>query len=393
MKRVYLCGHTGSNNRGCEAIIRSTISVLRDSGVDDCQLFSYNAEHDRRRGLDEVVPISSYEYSPKIVRGIYRYLLNDPVKVHKDAYQKIIRKGMPDYLVCVGGDTYCFAHPYGNYAINYTGQKHRIPTVLWGCSIDERILTNDTLKQDIQKYSYILARESLTYEILKQCVKPEQTLLLACDPAFHLESRKTELPAVFGEGDTIGINLSPYFVSRNEGEMILQNVHNLIRYILEETDFGVCFIPHVFSYEKADQDIEVLDCMYEKYMDEPRIGFLRNDLSCTQIKYVISRCRFFIGARTHSMIAAYSTGVPALALSYSIKSLGIAKDIFGTNDGYVLSKAAMEKSDCLKDTFVQNIMRKEQKIRSIYDSVMPAYKQGIIEAAKKIFTKSIEKKA
>lgn len=392
MKRVYLCGHTGSNNRGCEAIIRSTVNILRESGVNDCRLFSYNVEHDKRRKLDEIVPISPYKYSHKIIRGIYRYILKNPVKVHKDAYKRIIKKGKPDCLVCVGGDTYCFAHPYGNYAINHTGQKYQISTILWGCSIDERILTNDTLKQDIQKYRHIVARESLTYDILKQCVTTEQTLWQACDPAFHLESKETELPPVFATGDTVGINLSTYFINRNEGEMICRNVQTLISYLLEETNFNICFIPHVFSYEKKDQDIEVLNSMYEQYMDEPRIGFLNKDLSCTEIKYVISKCRFFIGARTHSVIAAYSTGVPALALSYSIKSLGIAKDIFGTNEGYVLSKASMEKSDCLKDTFVRNIMQKEEDIRSVYKMVMPAYKQSIIEASSEIFSNGTGKK-
>ncbi len=394
MKRVYLCGHTGSNNRGCEAIVRSTIDVLLQSGVTDCRLFSYNAEDDRKRKLDEVVSIHPYEYQPKIIRGLYKYLLKDPVRAHRNAYKKILKKGTPDCLVCIGGDTYCFAHPYANYAINDAGQLHQIPTVLWGCSIDGKALTNDELKADIQKYQHIVARESLTYDLLKQCVTPDQVLWKACDPAFHLESKETELPSVFAAGDTIGINLSPYFIKNNskEEKMIFQNVQNLIRYILDETSYNICFIPHVFSYEKKDQDIAVMDRFYEQYTDEPRIGYLNQDLSCTEIKYVISHCRFFIGARTHSVIAAYSTGVPTLALSYSIKSLGIAKDIFGTNDGYVLSKAAMESGDCLTDVFVQNIMQKEEEIRSVYEKVMPEYKQSIINVANEIFTGVSERK-
>lgn len=46
-----------------------------------------------------------------------------------------------------------------------------------------------------------------------------------------------------------------------------------------------------------------------------------------QIRYVISKCHSFIGARTHAVISAYSTCVPAIALGYSIKSKGIAKDL------------------------------------------------------------------
>ena len=61
-----------------------------------------------------------------------------------------------------------------------------------------------------------------------------------------------------------------------------------------------------------------------------------NDKNCMEIKGIISKCRFFIGARTHSTIAAYSTCVPTLAVGYSIKARGIARDIFGTEDNYVV---------------------------------------------------------
>ena len=42
------------------------------------------------------------------------------------------------------------------------------------------------------------------------------------------------------------------------------------------------------------------------------------------------------GARTHAVIAAYSSGVPTLALGYSVKAKGLAEDIFGVDTPYVL---------------------------------------------------------
>lgn len=387
MKRIILCGHTGSDNRGCEAIVRSTIGILNEVGLGDNSLYSYAVEQDKKRNLDKIVTIKPYKYPHKIFRGIYRYILKNPVKSHIIAYEKIVNRESPDWMFCIGGDTYCFARPYSTYAINRVSQRHNIPTVLWGCSIDESIFKNDVLKRDIQKYKHIVTREPLTYEILKQCVKPEQTLWQACDPAFRLESKECELPAVFKTGDVVGINLSPYFIKNNtkEDEQVFQNVKNLIQYLLEKTDLNICFIPHVFSFEKENQDFAVIKRFYEQYEKEERVGFLNQDLSCTEIKYVISRCRFFIGARTHTMIAAYSTGVPALALSYSIKSLGIAKDIFGTNEGYVLAKAELQKRDCLTDTFLNEIVKREEEIRLIYQKVMPEYKQSILDVARKIF--------
>lgn len=387
MKNVYLCGHTGSNNRGCEAIIRSTVKILNSCGVENCRLLSYSPDDDKNMHLDAIVSVDSYKYSPKIVRGVYKYVLRDPVRAHAEAHQRVVKNGKAACLLCVGGDTYCFENYYGNYGINKAGNKYKIPTVLWGCSVNERVLTNEFLKADIRKYKYIVARESLTYDILKQCVTDDQVLRLACDPAFLLDIIETELPSVFEKGDTVGINLSPYFIKDSDGEsgMIFKNVTNLIRYLLEKTSYNICFIPHVFDYKKENQDIRVINRFYEQFSNEPRIGFLKKDLSCTEIKYVISKCRFFIGARTHSVIAAYSTGVPTLALSYSIKSLGIAKDIFGDYEGYVLSEADMRAKECLTDAFV-DIMSKENAIRETLTDFMPQYKQSIINTASEIFS-------
>lgn len=40
----------------------------------------------------------------------------------------------------------------------------------------------------------------------------------------------------------------------------------------------------------------------------------------------------FAGARTHSTIAALSSGVPTLSFAYSIKATGINRDLFGHTD-------------------------------------------------------------
>ena len=100
---------------------------------------------------------------------------------------------------------------------------------------------------------------------------------------------------------------------------------------------NICLIPHVYNIEKNLEDIRMLKPVYEKFKSTGRISIVDKELSCTQLKYIISKCRFFIGARTHSTIAAYSTGVPTLVLGYSIKSRGIAKDLFGNEKDYAIS--------------------------------------------------------
>lgn len=76
------------------------------------------------------------------------------------------------------------------------------------------------------------------------------------------------------------------------------------------------------------QDDRIISNLIKEKYHSDRISILdSNSLNYCQIRFVISKCRCFIGARTHSVISAYSTCTPAIALGYSIKSKGIAKDL------------------------------------------------------------------
>ena len=60
-----------------------------------------------------------------------------------------------------------------------------------------------------------------------------------------------------------------------------------------------------------------------------RLFLVPRGLNASQTKWVIGQCKVFIGAKTHSKIAAISSNVPTLFIAYSQKARGMAKDIFG----------------------------------------------------------------
>ena len=86
MKHIYLCGHTGSQNRGCEAIIRSTAQIFRDIGVDNITVFTFDEEADQRCGLGQVTSLCPYP-SLSMPKHVYSYarrkLLSDGVWGHR----------------------------------------------------------------------------------------------------------------------------------------------------------------------------------------------------------------------------------------------------------------------------------------------------------------------
>ena len=92
-------------------------------------------------------------------------------------------------------------------------------------------------------------------------------------------------------------------------------------------------IPH--AVQNGNDDRDPLKELYAAFQDSGRVCLIK-DQSASQLKSIISLCSSFIGARTHAVIAAYSSGVPTLALGYSVKAKGLAEDIFGVDTPYVL---------------------------------------------------------
>ena len=143
------------------------------------------------------------------------------------------------------------------------------------------------------------------------------------------------LPKGFIDKNTIGINVSPLVENREKKKgIVYSNFKNLIQNILDTTNCAVALIPHVVW--ESNDDRTILKKLYNEFKDNERVIMIE-DCNCMQLKGYISRCRFFIGARTHATIAAYSTFVPTLVLGYSIKSRGIATDLFGSDENYVIS--------------------------------------------------------
>ena len=149
----------------------------------------------------------------------------------------------------------------------------------------------------------------------------------------------------------------------------MNSYYELIENILNKTDMNIVLVPHVMN----NADLSVLKKLYLKYENSGRVILIDNELlNAAQLKYIISRCRFYIGARTHSTIAAYSSCVPTLVLGYSIKSIGIARDIFGREDNYVISVSKVKDKYELSNAF-KWIMKNEDAIREHLEEYMPMY--------------------
>mgnify|MGYP000204271813 FL=1 len=69
-----------------------------------------------------------------------------------------------------------------------------------------------------------------------------------------------------------------------------------------------------------------------------------------------------------------STCVPTLVLGYSVKSRGIAKDIFGSYENYVLPINQINEETDVQKSFMY-ILNNYSKIKFILENTIPSYKE------------------
>ena len=362
--------HGGSGNHGCEAIVRSSVKLIGK----DVTLFSNNVDEDIKAGLNDSCAIDVAE--KPIVQCSFSYLkalfksrvLGEQKAFDELVFQHIIDKAKKfDYFLSIGGDNYCYDTPEYIYLVNRMIDEAGVKRVLWGASvepdnIDERML------QDLRGYDKIWARESLTYEAL-QAKGLTQTFLLP-DPAFVLDRKNLPLPDGFMEGNTVGINVSPMIIGYEKDKgMALQNYVALVRYIIERTNMQVALIPHVVWNHNDDR--KPLQQLYDMFKDSGKIVMI-DDHNAEELKGYIARCRFMVVARTHASIAAYSMQVPTLVVGYSVKARGIAKDIFGTEEHYVIPVQSLKNETDLLEGF-KWMVGHEKEIKQHYAVLMPQY--------------------
>jgi colanic acid/amylovoran biosynthesis protein len=110
-------------------------------------------------------------------------------------------------------------------------------------------------------------------------------------------------------------------------------VEKMIDSFIREKGASVALVSHVQTEQLADGpgegDDYVCRLLFERFKAKypGQLFFAGADFNSGQVKHVIAQCDFFIGSRMHACIAALSQGVPAVAISYSDKFVGVLETI------------------------------------------------------------------
>ena len=374
--KYFLFNHEGSKNHGCEAIVRGSMNIIENSDEKaEFVLSSYNPSDDKIINNITVKAAKTRALTKveKLIAAVDLKINNSETYALQKMYSPIVSDAEDcDVCLSVGGDTYCYGDNHGIQVLTRELKKRGKKTVLWGASIGAEDLSERKL-ESLRDFDAIFTREPITYELLKENGANDNIYLFS-DPAFCMERVEVEPIDGFTRENTLGFNISPLVASGDPRKKEI--AEDFLRFVFESTTMKVLLVPHVV--EENNNDYDFMKPIFEKFEHTGRIAILPPDLEARQYKGYIAGTRFFVGARTHSTIAAYSSGVPTIALGYSVKARGIAKDIFG-EEKYVLDIKAMTDYEELRDEFLK-LLENENEIRRDLMKSIPLRMRSAMEA-------------
>ncbi|KKH29920.1 MULTISPECIES: polysaccharide pyruvyl transferase family protein [Methanosarcina] len=371
-----LAGNGPYDNRGCEAIVRGTVKILRHYYNDPTFLCVSNfktQEQFERQSREESDPAIVHKKTNKRQSKFdLNWLVRLPLRnMYPKSYKNWIYKEMIPYIensnfvLSIGGDNYSLDYgiPRSFTYLDDIVLERRKPLIIWGASVGpfEKIPEYERyMKKHLQNITGIFARESTTVEYLER-IGVTDNVFRTADPAFLMDASEPKFGNEFEiETDSIGINLSPLmknYVNNGDLESWIKTAAGIVDQILKKTDSTIYLIPHVTNYDSNDylflkEVKERIKTAKEKVILIPPI------YDASETKWIISKMKFFAGARTHSTIAALSSGVPTLSFAYSMKANGINKDIFGHNNYCINPREltlenAIEKFELMTENYTE----------------------------------------
>lgn len=395
--RFYFSGQRTFGNRGCEAIVRSTVAMLNKKFSDvEVLVPSDDIVRDEKQwpeaGQHGVRFVDAY--LPAHTRP-WTHLQRLPLPALKQAgwpfpFPKKVRDEIKscDAVLSVGGDNYSLDYrlPSLLMGIDRLAMDLGKPVIVWGASVgpfEREPHFLPAIRNHLEKMALIAVRESISYEYLTVTLGLSNVIQMA-DPAFTLAKQSVDITSFWpkaASNGVIGLNISPLIERYKRGTQDLRA--ETIKFIRDAASkgYGVLLVPHVVPLDGGQNNndaIYMAGILEELKMLSNAVTIMPASFNASEIKYVISQLRYFMGARTHATIAALSSGVPTLSIAYSVKAKGINRDLLGDRP-VVLPTPELTASSLMAglDYLIEN----EEYIRYSINCKLPLWCSRIEDAA------------
>lgn len=353
-----------NHNLGCQALSWSMFSFLENIAKELNSKFDYIV-FDRSINEKSVAKMCT---ACGIARNRIKVILGSTPKLYKVKQNTAFVRAVKEcdcVIDITQGDS--FSDIYGKKRF-YTWtiekrivQKLGIPLILgpqtYGPFLDRRC--EKFAAKVISGAEQVISRDDISTKYLESI--SQRDVVAGIDVAFLLPYQRREISN--NERINIGINPSGLIWQKfgRESEKLnlsyktnyREYMEGLLDYICNENKYNIFIVPHVTSDEK------VADWIKKRY---PEVQVFSMFEYATEAKNVIASMDCFIGTRMHATIAAMSSGVPVIPVSYSRKFEGLYSTL---NYKYCVSLESMETEECLNRTIEYlksvDILKHDQK--------------------------------
>ena len=247
----------------------------------------------------------------------------------------------------------------------------------------------------LSKADLLLSRDRLSTDFLKSEL-PDKEIKSYVDVAFYLPFKRHDNH--LAPGVNVGINISQTLWNipcDNKIELTCSYkdaVYSTINHLLSKGCI-VHIVPHVVDADNHEENEYYLSYRIWEEFNNPNVRLAPLFLSPVDAKSYISALDMFIGARMHACIAAFSSGVPVLPMSYSRKFEGLFDTTLGYKHIFNLTKMT-DVNQLIKkvDEMMDNRSQIGECIRNINETVVAENISGIKDSIKSILASLISRK-
>jgi colanic acid/amylovoran biosynthesis protein len=369
---IFIAEEIPSLNKGEAAILHGMMVSFKKIKNLKVSMLSFNQSADKKRYKNvEIIP---FPYQGLLAMGklkillygiffslnlsvfcyLYFFLRRNSLKIMKNkiwrayADADILIFGHDALLESFGGKKtirQLFTFIFTYWQIILVKKFLKKPVVIYGASIGEysNKLVEFLAKKSLKTVDLITLREEFSYNYLK-ALGVDSKAHLTADFAFLMPpATKKRINKIISmekinlDRRLVGFTVSkelyqftfPELDDKSRYEKYIELKAMVIDFIIKDFNADVILIPH--SFKKNKEDKIVLEDIYERAKNKNNIKLIAREYSPQELKAVIGLCDLFIGERTHSNIAAVSSGVPTISISepLSHRNNGILGKIIG----------------------------------------------------------------
>lgn len=385
MRRTYklILAHCAveNGNRGCVALTFSTIYIIKklmeEKGF-KCEFYLLNSGHHENRKYilqSGGVELEYYAISNIVPMGIVG-ILKPMIKI-KDTLTTLKLYKQADAILDIGAgdsftDIYGQRRFYSIYTQHRVGAFYKLPYCLLPQTIGPFNNPNIRKKavKEIKRVKCVLTRDKQSYDYVRK-IAPGKEVTECIDVAFFMPYEREH----FQEGYIhVGLNISALLwhggYTRNNQFGLKTDYQHLVRsiinYFLTINGVKLHLVPHVVGGERhIENDFAVSYDLWKEYSHD-NLLLAPMFLDPIIAKGYIGGLDFFMGARMHSTIAAFSTGVPVVPMAYSRKFNGLFIDTLNYKD--VVDLKTMDDESAL--SFIEECFARRDNERLLINEQM-----------------------